>query len=195
MAYSSAKRRALTEQDAQDAYSTFEGRYNNTFQRASQLVADGKAIGLEDDALVELMRAGRIPSSVILGAVSGVYVPPATEEQNPVRTIYEQIEKMPENQRSAAVEKAARENPTFGRTLVNRYRNDLRSKALGISEVDKLILAQDEADGDRARYIFQKMQSLPDQLMRTAYLEDLKKKKIVTPVVNAQLNLLLNPPR
>ena len=61
--------------------------------------------------------------------------------------------------------------------------------------MDKLILAQDEVDGDRARFIFQKMQSLPDQLMRTAYLEDLKKKKIVTPVVNAQLNLLLNPPR
>lgn len=195
MAYASSKRRALTEQDAQDAYTAFESRYRNTFQRASQLIADGRAIGLEDNDLVALMRAGRIPSSVILGAVSGVYVPPATEDQNPVRTIYEQIEKLPENQRSAAVEKAARENPSFGRSLVNRYRNDLKSKALGISEVDKLILAQDEVDGDRARFIFQKMQSLPDQLMRTAYLEDLKKKKIITPVVNAQLNLLLNPPR
>jgi hypothetical protein len=39
------------------------------------------------------------------------------------------------------------------------------------------------------------MQTLPDDLMRTAYLEDLRKKRVITPVVNAQLNLLMNPPR
>lgn len=195
MSYASAKRRALTEQDAQDVYNTFERRYQNTFSRAAELVADGRAIGLEDDDLVELMKAGRIPSSVALGAITGVYVPPAVEEQNPTRVIYEKIESLPENQRKAAVEKAARENPTIGRNIVNRYRQDLRNKALNISEVDKLLLSQDEADGDRARFIFQKMQTLPDDLMRTAYLEDLRKKRVITPVVNAQLNLLMNPPR
>jgi hypothetical protein len=159
------------------------------------LVADGRAIGLEDDDLVTLMKAGRIPSSIALGAITGVYVPPAVEEQNPTRVIYEKIESLPENQRRAAVEKAARENPTIGRNLINRYRQDLRNKALNISEVDKLLLSQDEADGDRARFIFQKMQTLPDDLMRTAYLEDLRKKRVITPVVNAQLNLLMNPPR
>jgi hypothetical protein len=195
MAYSSQKRRALTDEDKQSAYAQFEDRYRNTYKRATDLVTDSRALGMDEDQIIEIMRNGGIPSSIMLGAVSGIYVPPVDEEKNPTRAIYEGIEKLSENQRAAAVEKAARENPTISRNLINRYRQDLRNKALNISEVDKLLLSQDEADGDRARFIFQKMQTLPDDLMRTAYLEDLRKKRVITPVVNAQLNLLMNPPR
>ena len=196
ISYSSARKNALTEKDAQDAYRTFEERYKNTYRRASELVADGRALGMTDDDLVKLMKTdGGVPSSIVLAAISGVYTPPATEDTNPVRTIYERIEAIPESQRTAAVERAARENPTLARAITSRYRAELRAKALNISAVDKLILAQDEADGDRARFIFQKLQTLPDDLVRTAYLEDLRKKRIITPVVNAQLNLLMNPPR
>jgi len=196
ISYSSARKNALTEKDAQDAYRTFEERYKNTYRRASELVADGRALGMTDDDLVKLMKTdGGVPSSIVLAAISGVYTPPATEDTNPVRAIYERIEAIPESQRTAAVERAARENPTLARAITSRYRAELRAKALNISAVDKLILAQDEADGDRARFIFQKLQTLPDDLVRTAYLEDLRKKRIITPVVNAQLNLLMNPPR
>lgn len=196
ISYSSARKNALTAQDAQDAYNTFEERYKNTYRRASQLVADGRALGMTDDDLVKLIKTDAgMPSSIALAAISGIYTPPATEDTNPVRAIYEKIEALPENQRAAAVEKAARENPTFGRAIANRYRADLRAKALNISAVDKLILAQDEADGDRARFIFSKLKTLPDDLVRSAYLEDLRKKRIITPAVNAQLNLLMNPPR
>ena len=72
--------------------------------------------------------------------------------------------------------------------MVNRYRQDIRNETLGIDAVDKLILAQSELDGDRASFIFRKMQSLPDATMQTLYLENLKKKGIVTIAVNSQLN-------
>jgi hypothetical protein len=198
IAYRSQFKKSMTSQDTQNAYASFEERYRNTFARATQLVNDARALGVNDEDLITLLKKDKnqIPNSLLLGVISGIYIPPAVEDVNPTKAVYEEIQaSVPESKRTAAIEKAARENPTIAQSLVSRYRQDLRNKALKISEIDKLILSQDEADGDRARFIFQKMQTLPDDLMRTAYLEDLRKKRIITPAVNAQLNLLMNPPR
>ena len=193
IAFASDKRRSLSPEETQAAYNKYEQRYKSTFERASQFVTDGKSLGMTDDEIADVMKSGNLPSSMILGAISGVYTPPALDNTNPVTALYEQVERVPENQRRSTVEQLAKDNPTYAKTLISRYREDLKNKALNIGAVDKLILSQSEADGDRANFIYRKMQTLPDNLIRTVYLEDLKKKGIVTPAVSAQLNILLNP--
>lgn len=188
ISFSSQKKRSLSPEETTEAYNQYEKRYGNTYSKALEFVNDSKVLGIEENDIVGIMKAGNLPSSLILGAVSGIYTPPALDNVNPATALYEEVEKMPENQRLGKIEQLARDNPTYARSLVNRYRQDVRNETLGIDAVDKLILAQSELDGDRASFIFRKMKSLPDDTMRTLYLENLKKKGIVTIAVNSQLN-------
>lgn len=188
ISFASQKKRSLSPEETTQAYNQYEKRYGNTYSKALEFVNDSKVLGIEENDIVGIMKAGNLPSSLILGAVSGIYTPPALDNVNPATALYEQVEKVPENQRMGKLEQLAKDNPTYARSLVNRYRQDIRNETLGIDAVDKLILAQSELDGDRASFIFRKMQSLPDATMQTLYLENLKKKGIVTIAVNSQLN-------
>ena len=132
IAFASDKRRSLSPEETQAAYNKYEQRYKSTFERASQFVTDGKSLGMTDDEIADVMKSGNLPSSMILGAISGVYTPPALDNTNPVTALYEQVERVPENQRRSTVEQLAKDNPTYAKTLISRYREHLKNKALNI---------------------------------------------------------------
>ena len=189
IAFSSQKRRALTEQDNLAAYKNFENRYRGAFDKVTQMVTDARNLGMDDNQIAKFLKDGRVPSSIALGAINGTYIEPDVDPTNSPRLTYEQIKVLDKKEQLPAINAIARENPIMGKSLISRYREDARNEALKISDVDKLMLAQSVTDGERARFINRKLVTMPDPIAQKVYLNQLRNKKILTGPVEAQMKV------
>ena len=187
IAFSSEKRRALDEKETAEAFDRFSGRYQSTYDKVSGIVNDARILGLSDDEIARTLKDGRVPTTIALAAINGTYVAPEPDNENSPKMLYEKIQALPKGEQERALRQLITQKPEIGKGLVSRFRQDARNEALNIGEVDKLLLAQSAEDGERATFINRKLATIQEDYQKKIYLNDLRKKKILTPQVEVQM--------
>jgi hypothetical protein len=187
IAFSSEKRRALDEKETAVAFDRFSGRYQSTYEKVSGIVNDARILGLSDDEIARTLKDGRVPTTIALAAINGTYVAPEPDNENSPKMLYEKIQALPKGEQERALRQLIAQKPEIGKSLVSRFRQDARNEALNIGEVDKLLLAQSAEDGERATFINRKLATIQEDYQKKIYLNDLRKKKILTPQVEVQM--------
>jgi len=187
IAFSSEKRRALDEKETAVAFDRFSGRYQSTYEKVTGIVNDARILGLTDDEIARTLKDGRVPTTIALAAINGTYVGPEPDNENSPKMLYEKIQALPKGEQERALRQLIAQKPDIGKSLVSRFRQDIKNEALDIGEVDKLLLAQSATDGERAMFINRKLATIQEDYKKQIYLNDLRKKKILTPQVEVQM--------
>jgi hypothetical protein len=187
IAFSSEKRRALDAAETAKAFDRFSGRYQSTYDKVAGVVNDARILGLSDDEIAKTLKDGRVPTTIALAAINGTYVAPEPDNENSPKMLYEKIQALPKGEQERALRQLITQKPDIGKSLVSRFRQDARNEALNIGEVDKLLLSQSAEDGERATFINRKLATIQEDYQKKIYLNELRKKKILTPQVEVQM--------
>jgi len=191
ISYASDRRRALDDAGKQEAYQQYVQLHRNVFDKVKKIVNDSRTLGLTDEEIALTLKDGRIDSQTILGAITDTYLLPPVEKDRSAELLADEIMNLPASRRGSAISKIAREQPKIATSVANRVKSQMRDLALGVNEIDRLIGALDANDGTRAKYISQHLSKLGTEQEQQAYINELKGKRLLTPLVYEQLKAYL----
>jgi hypothetical protein len=100
--------------------------------------------------------------------------------------IWEELKGLPKPQRDEQYFKIKQENPELAAKLKETSQQD----KLGLTRSDRLVMQLGVANQARATYVYENWKALKTAEEKKAYIEDLKKKKIITEEVALQLKKL-----
>jgi hypothetical protein len=200
--FSSIKKASLVEEDRIAGYEQFEGRRKVVHDKLVQIVNDARTLNMSDDKIIRtLQEDASVPSSILVGAMSDIYLPTQYKKEPSTSEILEQWSLEGSNTKDAILKKLqglAKTNPKLAQAVRNEYVQQAKEGFAGITPMQKLISGLDESDGTRAAFIMQEFMRIQGKSGRNAaiaYVDDLKKKRIVTPEVQQQLVQLINSQR
>ncbi len=191
ISYASDRKRALDDVGKQEAYQQYVQLHRSVFDKVKQIVNDSRTLGLTDEEIALTLKEGRIDSQTILGAITDTYLLPPAEKDKSAELFTDEVMNLPASQRGSAISRIAREQPQIAASVANRVKSQMRDLALGVDEVDRLIGSLDANDGTRAKYITQQLAKLGTELERQAYINELKAKRLLTPLVYEQVKAYL----
>lgn len=191
ISYASDRRRALDDAGKQEAYQQYVQLHRNVFDKVKKIVNDSRTLGLTDEEIALTLKDGRIDSQTILGAITDTYLLPPVEKDRSAELLADEVMNLPAFRRGSAISKIAREQPKIATSVANRVKSQMRDLALGVNEIDRLIGALDANDGTRAKYISQHLAKLGTEQEQQAYINELKGKRLLTPLVYEQLKAYL----
>lgn len=186
------KKTSLLESEKQAAYNEFEQRRMRQFDKITQWAKDAKTLGMDENAIAKMGREAKLSPKLILGAIDGIYSPSAYEE-TPSTT--EQIMAWKDSGKTQAqivalIKAEAKTNPLQAMSLASSYKRMASESIRGITDMDKLIMSLDDANGDRVKYLTQKAKIISDEQgpnLAQGYLLQLEKKGIISLPLRAQL--------
>jgi hypothetical protein len=200
--FASIKKGSLIEEDRIAGYEQFEGRRKVAHDKLVQIVNDARTLGMGDDKIVRtLQEDASVPGSILVGAMSDIYLPTQYKKEPSTSEILEQWSldgAKTRDQITNRLQELARTNPKLAQAVKNEYVQQAKEGFAGITPMQKLISGLDESDGTRAAFIMQEFMRIQGKSGRNAaiaYVDDLKKKRIVTPEVQQQLVQLINSQR
>jgi hypothetical protein len=190
--FNERKKTSLLESEKQAAYDEFEQRRMNQFKEITQWAKDAKTVGMDENAIAKMGREAKLAPKLILGAIDGIYSPSAYEE-TPSPT--EQIVAWKDSGKTQAqivslIKAQAKTNPLQAMSLASSLQRMATESARGITDMDKLVMSLDDANGDRTKYLIQKAQSISKEKgpnLAQGYLLELEKKGIIRLPIRAQL--------
>lgn len=193
ISYASNRRRAIDDAGKQEAYQQYAQLHSTVFGKVKKIVDDSRTLGLTDEEIAITLKDGRIDSQTILGAITNTYLPPPVAKDGDVSAelLADEVMNLPASRRGSAISKIAREQPQIAASVSNRVKSQMRDLARGVNEIDRLIGALDVNDGTRAKYITQNLSKLGTQQEQQAYINELKRKRLLTPLVYEQVKAYL----
>ena len=151
-------------------------------------VSNMKTLGVNDDKIVTILKDSGLASKDILGVLTGQIEMLPREKKITATDIYSEISALPAKQQLAAISQYAKTDMTMHKNLMEKYREENRLKARGVSTYDRLVMSLGIDDGERAAYINRSTQGMT-YAEKTMYLNSLRQKKILTPKVETQMNV------
>ena len=191
ISYASDRKRALDDAGKQEAYQQYVQLHRNVFDKVKKIVNDSRTLGLTNEEIALTLKEGRIDSQTILGAITDTYLLPPVEKDRSAELLADEVMNLPAFRRGSAISKIAREQPKIATSVANRVKSQMRDLALGVNEIDRLIGALDANDGTRAKYISQHLAKLGTEQEQQAYINELKGKRLLTPLVYEQVKAYL----
>ncbi len=193
VSYASNRRRAFDDAGKQEAYQQYAQLHSTVFDKIKKIVNDSRELGLSDEEIALTLKDGRIDSQTILGAITDTYLPPpiAKDGEMSAELLADEVMNLPASRRGSAISKIAREQPKIAASVASRVRSQIRDLALGVNEIDRLIGALDANDGTRAKYITKQLSKLGTEQERQDYINELRSKRLLTPLVYEQVKAYL----
>jgi len=192
IAYSSAKRNLVLEEEKELAYRDFEKKRYYNWNKVSKMVDDARTLGYSDDEIIEMMKGG-VNSRLLKGAIDKIYIP---SNKTDIPSPSEQFEEWEDKgiktiqQRRAAILEIAKTDRARARPLLDHLKEAYIQQRLGITDSDKLLLSYAANDGSRANYISLQMRNIAKNsgfVAAADYMRQLQRKRIVTPEVSIQI--------
>ena len=200
--FASIKKGSLVEEDRIAGYQQFEGRRKVAHDKLVQIVNDARTLGMSDDKIIRtLQEDASVPSSILVGAMSDIYLPTQYKKEPSTSEILEQWSLDGANTKDEIAKRLqglAKTDPKLAQAVKNEYVQQAREGFAGITPMQKLISGLDESDGTRATFIMQEFMRIQGKSGRNAaiaYVKDLEAKRIVTEEVKKQLLQLGNSQR
>jgi hypothetical protein len=169
--------------DLAKAYANADKARRAQFDEMSRMVANARALGVNDEQTIAALRAARVGPEVILGVLDGRYPPLPKDHAKTPSDWLTDLRAKPAQQRAAALAQLYRDDPAMGKEVVER----IKATSKGATERDKLLLGLGVSDGERADYIRQKLQDLNDVAARRTFMLELRRKGILTDRVLEQM--------
>jgi hypothetical protein len=200
--FASIKKGSLVEEDRIAGYEQFEGRRKVAHDKLVQIVNDARTLGMSDDKIIRtLQEDASVPSSILVGAMSDIYLPTQYKKEPSTSEILEQWSLDGAKTRDEIAKRLqglAKTNPKLAQAVKNEYVQQAREGFTKITPMQKLISGLDESDGTRATFIMQEFMRIQGKSGRNAaiaYVDDLKAKRVVTPEIENQLIQLIKSQR
>jgi hypothetical protein len=200
--FASIKKGSLVEEDRIAGYQQFEGRRKVAHDKLVQIVNDARTLGMSEDKIIRtLQEDASVPSSILVGAMSDIYLPTQYKKEPSTSEILEQWSLDGANTKDEIAKRLqglAKTNPKLAQAVKNEYVQQAKEGFAGITPMQKLISGLDESDGTRATFIMQEFMRIQGKSGRNAaiaYVKDLEAKRIVTEEVKKQLLQLGNSQR
>ena len=187
--YRNAKRDGKSPEDQQAAYYKFENRRMKTHEALSQIIKDMPILNIPLEEGIKILRNAKVPSRMIASAIDGVYMPTSPDEAKSPSDYLDEWSSDGVVDRSAIKKKIdviSRADKPLALRIYAELNSRSRDEKLGITERDKLISGFSATDGSRAEYlakVFIKIRDEEGQARASAYINDLKDKRLVPPAV------------
>ena len=190
--FNERKKTSLLETEKQAAYNEFEQRRMRQFADITQWAKDAKTLGMDENDIAKMGREAKLSPKLILGAIDGIYSPSAYEEKlSPTEQIVAWKDSgKTQGQIVSLIKAEAKTNPLQAMSLASSLQRMATESARGITDMDKLVMSLDDANGDRTKYLIQKAQSISKEKgpnLAQGYLLELEKKGIIRLPIRAQL--------
>jgi hypothetical protein len=151
-------------------------------------VSNMKTLGVNDDKIVTILKDSGLAAKDILGVLTGQIEVLPRQKKITATDIYSEISALPAKEQLSAISEYAKSDMTMYKNLMEKYREESRLKARGVSTFDRLVMSLGIDDGERAAYINRSTQGMT-QAEKTIYLNSLRQKKILTSKVENQMNV------
>lgn len=149
-----------------------------------------KTLGFNNDKIIEIMKEGGMGGKDILAAFDQQFIPiPKFKRNTPSDYWSENLSMLTDKEQREKIVSLSRNKETLGlaKDLNGIYKSNAINKSRGISGMDSLVLSLGVDDGERAQYLHNKAINSPNY---DAFLKNAIGKKLVTPEVMRQMNLL-----
>lgn len=175
------------EQHAQE-YAAAEKARRETFDEIGKAMKHAQKLHVSPEEFAAALRAASVPSVLVAGLLDGgIYTPMPRDQKEPAAAIADALSAAPVDQARAGLAKIYAESPFKAKNVMNAMRGIKRDEVLKVSEYDKLIESMGIGSGERADYIMRKIETLPTTEARKSFYDDLRKKRLITPEVEWQM--------
>lgn len=188
--HASQRKRAQTEAEKEVAYNNYVQSNQNAFGKVQQIINDARVLGMDDALIAEILSSGGISGRTVLGAMTNTYIQPAKEKDTASDELADKVMSLPLNKRASAISQIARDNPLIAKSVSSKVKTQTKDMIRGISPTDRMIRNLDDSDGTRAMYFVKRMGSMT-QDESAAYINEMKNKGLITPLVYEQIKAYL----
>jgi hypothetical protein len=160
-----------------EAFAVAEGQRQELVGNMAQYFRHSLALGLSEEQTIHNLREARVPSKLILSVLDGKYIPAKQAKGADIAALAEEVAKMPAALQQKKLNQLAGEDVGVARSVINRVKSGMRDDARGVTERDRVIMSMQPKD--RAEYIQQRMDELPDAASRKEYQQTLMRRGVI----------------
>lgn len=178
----------ISEEDMTSQYEALNGTYRRAQEKLITHVDDLKKLRRSDEEIFSVMQASGMGAERSLYAYDGILLDAPKHKELRLSEKYDaEMDKANGNFKKALSNYAAQASPFELKRFADEHKKRITYQALNIQTKDDLVRALDAGNGDRARYIWRKMQESenPD-----AILQVFTSKKLVSQEVLYQIQQL-----
>jgi len=187
--YNSARdNRQLAPAQLEVVYQNANNARTDALNKIGRHVSNMRTLGVDDEKIVTILKDTGLAAKDILGVLSGQIDPLPREKKITATDVYSEIAALPAKEQLSAISEYAKTDTAMYRSLMDKYREESRLKARGVSTFDRLVMSLGVDDGERATYINRSTQGMTEG-EKSMYLNSLRQKKILTPKVENQMNV------
>lgn len=181
--YRLQQKREAPPERLQTFYQLADEARRGQFEEMGRMLEHARALGVDDEKTIAALRGAHLPPDAILGVLDGRYTPLEKDKAKTAGDFLADLQARPAAQRGAALAQIYRDDPAMAKAVIERAGSEAKLPG----QRDKLIAGLGVADGERARYVRQKLQDLGDVDARRAFMIDLRKKGLLTDRVLEQM--------
>jgi hypothetical protein len=180
--------RQLAPTQLEVVYQNANNARTDALNKIGRHVSNMRTLGMDDEKIVTILKDTGLAAKDILGVLSGQIDPLPREKKITATDVYSEIAALPAKEQLSAISEYAKTDTAMYRSLMDKYREESRLKARGVSTFDRLVMSLGVDDGERATYINRSTQGMTEG-EKSMYLNSLRQKKILTPKVENQMNV------
>ena len=180
----------ISEEDMNSQYEAFNGTYRRAQEKLITHVDDLQKLRRSDEEIFAVLQASGLGAKRSLYAYDGIVLDAPKHKDLRLSERYDvEMDKTNGNFEQALANYAAQASPFELKRFGDEHKKRITYQALNIKTKDDMVRALDAGNGDRARYIWRKMQESANP---NAVLEVFLSKKLVSEEVLYQISQLKN---
>lgn len=171
------------------SYQAAEAQRQKVFTDTVQYIKDAATLKQPFDKTIANLRGAGLGSEFILGALDGKYVPGPKDKAAANQEIVDWLQNLPEEKRKVEENRLLMENRGLALFMRSQKRDEMR----GMTARDQLVKSLEIPGGTRAKWIQGQLDGLQEYDEKKSFIQDLQRKRLLTPEVVAQMKGLRAP--
>jgi polyhydroxyalkanoate synthesis regulator phasin len=183
--------RNVSPQQLEEVYQKANQARKDAMQKIQRHVANLGTLGYDQAQTIQTMKDAGLGSKDILAVLDGQLTDlPKVDRQTPTDIWNERVGMLSDQERLREIGRIGSGDPQLGRALRDKHVREIQAKRRGIDGYDTLVMSLGVEDGERAAFIYRKMQ---ESTNGAELLNQMSRKGIATPQVRAQIELMQRP--
>jgi len=135
--------RTKTKEELGLEYTTLNNNHRSNMERLIQHTQNLRVLGYDDDAIMNMMIDGKVPSDYALSAIKGQIDDLEITDRKSVSEVYENLLEEKGQSIEDKIIDLGRDDPFLARKLAEHHKREVRDKKAGISAVDRALRGMD----------------------------------------------------
>jgi hypothetical protein len=135
--------RTKTKEELGLEYTTLNNNHRSNMERLIQHTKNLRVLGYDDDAIMDMMIDGKVPSDYALSAIKGQIDDLEITDRKSVSEVYENLLEEKGQSIEDKIIDLGRDDPFLARKLAEHHKREVRDKKADISSVDRALRGMD----------------------------------------------------